>query len=192
MRSIRPEIEYAFEIITENVPISVSRLRIVFDDEIVSFDLTAALRRFGHRFDVQSGERRKAASEVVMKFRLGCELAYKAVAETVFIFNVQVAFLQRHINLVDQLNFNPNLPRRFYTVPDLRNRYTQVVAPVGDLSLSYTAEVDLDIFRADPATVHEMDVRDPSTRHSALSSSEPICAIRQARELRAARVRRVP
>jgi len=95
-----------------------------------------------------------------MKFRLGCELAYKVVAETVFIFNVQVAFLQRHINLVDQLNFNPNLPRRFYTVPDLRNRYTQVVAPVGDLSLSYTAEVDLDIFRADPATVHEMDVRD--------------------------------
>ena len=95
-----------------------------------------------------------------MKFRLGCELAYKVVAETVFIFNVQVAFLQRHINLVDQLNFNPNLPRRFYTVPDLGNRYTQVVAPVGDLSLSYTAEVDLDIFRADPATVHEMDVRD--------------------------------
>ena len=141
-------------------PIGVSRLRIVFDDEIVSFDLTAALGRFGDRFDVQSDERRKAASEVFMKFRLGCELAYKVVAETVFIFNVQVAFLQRHINLVDQLNFNPNLPRRFYTVPDLRNRYTQVVAPVGDLSLSYTAEVDLDIFRADPATLHEMDVRD--------------------------------
>ena len=45
-------------------------------------------------------------------------------------------------------------------MPDLRNRYTQVVAPVGDLILSYTAKVDLDIFRADPATVHEMDVRD--------------------------------
>src|ERR1019366_1842794 len=81
-------------------------------------------------------------------------------AETVFIFNVQVAFPQRHINLVDQLNFNPNLPRRFYTVPDLRNRYTQVVAAVGAFSLSYPAEVDLDIFRADPAMVHEMDVRD--------------------------------
>ena len=95
-----------------------------------------------------------------MKFRLGCELAYKVVAETVFIFNVQVALLHRHANLIDQLNFSPNLPRRFYTVPDLRNRYTQVVAPVGDLSLSYTAEVDLNIYRADPSTVHEMDVRD--------------------------------
>ena len=72
----------------------------------------------------------------------------------------QVAILQRHKNLVDQLNFNPNLPRRFYTVPDLRNRYVQVVAPVGDLLFSYSAEVDLDVHRADPATVHEMDVRD--------------------------------
>lgn len=95
-----------------------------------------------------------------MKFRLGCELAYKVLAESVFIFNVSVAILQRHKNLADQLNFNPNLPRRFYTVPDLRNRYVQVVAPVGDLFLSYSAEVDLQVFRADPATVHEMDVRD--------------------------------
>ena len=57
--------------------------------------------------------------EVLVKFRLGCELAYKVVAETVFIFNVQVAHLQRHANLIDQLNFSPNLPRRFYTVSDL-------------------------------------------------------------------------
>lgn len=95
-----------------------------------------------------------------MKFRLGCELAYKVVNETVFIFNVSVAILQRHKKLVDQLSFNPNLPRRFYSVPDLRNRYVQVVAPVGELLLSYSAEVDLDVHRADPAIVHEMDVRD--------------------------------
>jgi transglutaminase-like putative cysteine protease len=95
-----------------------------------------------------------------MKFRLGCELAYKVLAETVFIFNVSVAILQRHKDLVDQLNFNPNLPRRFYTVPDLGNRYVQVVAPLGDLSLSYSAEVNLEVHRVDPATVQEMDVRD--------------------------------
>ena len=95
-----------------------------------------------------------------MKFKLGCELTYKVVNETVFIFNVSVAILRRHRNLVDRLNFNPNLPRRFYAVPDLRNRYVQVVAPVGELLLSYSAEVDLDVHRADPATVHEMDVRD--------------------------------
>ena len=95
-----------------------------------------------------------------MKFRLGCELAYKVVAETVFIFNVEVALLQRHSDLVDHLIFNPNVERCSYTVPDLKNRYTQVVAPVGNFSLSYTAEVDLNIYRADPETVHEMQVRD--------------------------------
>jgi hypothetical protein len=36
-----------------------------------------------------------------MKFRLGCELAYRVIADTVFIFNVEVAFLQRHADLVD-------------------------------------------------------------------------------------------
>jgi hypothetical protein len=95
-----------------------------------------------------------------VKFRLGCELAYKVVAKTVFIFNVEVALLQRHSDLVDQLIFNPNVERRSYTVPDLKNRYTQVVAQVGNFSLSYTAEVDLNIYRADPETVHEMQVRD--------------------------------
>ncbi|PNG27405.1 transglutaminase-like domain-containing protein [Methylocella silvestris] len=94
-----------------------------------------------------------------MKLRLGCELAYKVLAETVFIFNVEVAFLQRHLNLKDQLLFNPPLPYRTYQVPDLRNRYTQIVAPVGDLHLSYTAEVELDICRVDPASVHEMPVK---------------------------------
>ena len=89
-----------------------------------------------------------------MKFRLGCELAYKVVAETVFIFNVEVALLQRHSDLVDQLIFNPNVECRSYTVPDLKNRYTQVVASVGNFSLSYTAEVDLNIYRADPETGH--------------------------------------
>jgi hypothetical protein len=42
----------------------------------------------------------------ILTFRLGCELAYKVVAETVFIFTVQVAFLQRHINLVEPVGTN--------------------------------------------------------------------------------------
>ena len=49
MRSIRPEIEYAFEIIADNVSDRRISLEIVFDDEIVLFDLTAALGRFGDR-----------------------------------------------------------------------------------------------------------------------------------------------
>jgi len=37
--------------------------------------------------------------------------------------------LQRHENLADRLVFEPNFPRRAYTVPDLKNRYMQIVAP---------------------------------------------------------------
>jgi hypothetical protein len=44
--------------------------------------------------------------------------------------------------------------RRSYTVPDLKNRYTQVVVPVGNFSVSYTAEIYLNIYRAYPETGH--------------------------------------
>jgi transglutaminase-like putative cysteine protease len=98
--------------------------------------------------------------ESPMKLRLGCELAYQIIEETVLIFNVEVAPLQRHVDLVDRMHFTPDVERRSYTVPDLKNRYTRVLAPVGDFSLSYTAEVHLHVHRADPKTVHEMHVRD--------------------------------
>lgn len=95
-----------------------------------------------------------------MKFRLGCELSYKIVEETVFIFNFEVAALNRHIGLMDRVVCTPDLKRLSYVVPDLKNRYLRVLAPVGDFAISYTADVDLDVFRADPVTVREMDVRD--------------------------------
>jgi transglutaminase-like putative cysteine protease len=95
-----------------------------------------------------------------MKFRLGCELDYQVFEETVFIFNLEVAPLVRHAGLLDRLAFTPELPRRTYTVPDVQNRYTGVLVPPGAFSLSYSAEVDLEVFRADPADVHEIAVRD--------------------------------
>lgn len=95
-----------------------------------------------------------------MKFRLGCDLSYRVVEETVFIFNFEVAVLQRHVDLMDRVVCAPDLPRLSYTVPDLKNRYLRVLAAPGDLAISYTAEVDLDVCRADPTTVREMDVRD--------------------------------
>jgi len=60
----------------------------------------------------------------------------------------------RPFDFSDQLIFNPNVERRSYTVPDLKNRYTQVVAPVGNFSVSYTAEIYLNIYHADPETGH--------------------------------------
>lgn len=95
-----------------------------------------------------------------MKFKLGCELAYTIVDETVFIFNVEVAQLPRHVGLVDQLSFSPQVEQLSYVAPDIGNRYVRALAAPGEFTLSYEAEVDLDVHRADPTTVQETDIRD--------------------------------
>ncbi len=66
------------------------------------------------------------------------------------------------------------------------SRNPSTAAP-SDLSLSYTAKFDLNIYRADPSTDHGMDVRRSSACHSSLSSAEPVCAFRQAGAVRNAR-----
>ncbi len=95
-----------------------------------------------------------------MKFKLGCELDYKVVEETVFIFNVEVAQMKRHVGLIDNLLTTPDVSQLRYVAPDVRNRYLRILAQPGEFSLSYTAEVDLDVHRANPATIHEMEIRD--------------------------------
>ena len=95
-----------------------------------------------------------------MKFRLGCNLDYTIVEETLFIFNVEVARLRRHKELTDELVCMPALEPLRYVVPNVGNRYVRFIAQPGPFSLSYTAEVDLEVHRADPVSVREMDVRD--------------------------------
>lgn len=63
---------------------------------------------------------------MTVRYRLGCELSYEVKAPTVFIFNLEVARLLRHHDLVEQLTVTPDLPRRTYTVPDIQNRYVSV------------------------------------------------------------------
>ncbi len=93
-----------------------------------------------------------------MRYKLGCDLSYRIKSETLFIFNLEDAELVRHKDLKETLAVSPNLPRRRYTVPDAKTRYTGVLAPGGDLSLGYSAEVDLHVHRADPATLDEMPI----------------------------------
>ena len=95
-----------------------------------------------------------------MKLRVGCELSYKVLAETVFIFNIEAALLQRHRRLTENLVFTPGTPSLAYEVPGLRNRYVQTVAPPGDFHVSYMAEVDADPLYADPQNVYETPIKD--------------------------------
>jgi len=92
------------------------------------------------------------------RFSLGCELSYDVVSPTTFIFNFEVAKLERHRQLEEKLTFSPDLPRRTYTVPDNRNRYVSVNAAAGPLTVEYQAEVTLDVFRALPAQIKEHEL----------------------------------
>jgi transglutaminase-like putative cysteine protease len=93
---------------------------------------------------------------MTVRYKLGCDLSYEVKGQTVFIFNLEVARLNRHHDLVERLTITPDLPRRTYTVPDINNRYVSVDAAPGPLNVHYEAELTLDVFRADPDTVNEM------------------------------------
>jgi len=92
---------------------------------------------------------------MTIRYTLGCDLSYEVKSPTVFIFNLEVARLLRHHDLVERLTITPDLPRRTYVVPDIRNRYFSVDAAPGPLNVHYEAEVTLDVYRADPETIGE-------------------------------------
>lgn len=95
-----------------------------------------------------------------MRYKLGCSLAYDVLAETVFIFNVEVARLRSVEILTETLTLAPEAGRRVYVTPDLKNRYLGLNLAPGPFSLEYNAEVDLTVHRADPATISETPVAD--------------------------------
>ncbi len=90
------------------------------------------------------------------RYKLGCDLSYQVVGPTLFIFNIEVARLQRQSDIVETLTFTPDLALRRHTVPGAQNRLVSVEAAPGPLQVHYEAEVTLDVLRADPATVNEM------------------------------------
>lgn len=93
-----------------------------------------------------------------MTVKLGCNLNYDVTADTVFVFNVEVARFAANTNVRDRVTLNPNANAETYDTPDQRNRYLRVPASPGTLSLHYEAELELDVVRADPQTVPEVPV----------------------------------
>jgi transglutaminase-like putative cysteine protease len=93
-----------------------------------------------------------------MKYRLGCELAYDVTEETNFIFNIEVARLPRHLDLRDRIDLSHDVAIRTHTEPATGSRYFSALIPAGAFSLRYSAEVDLAVRRADPASVGEMPI----------------------------------
>jgi transglutaminase-like putative cysteine protease len=95
-----------------------------------------------------------------IRYKLGCTLSYYVRTPTVFIFNIEVARLQRHQNLIESLSVTPDFARNSYVVPDINNRYFAVHAQPGPMTVHYEAEVTLHPHRADPWSVEETVVQD--------------------------------
>ncbi|GJE53831.1 hypothetical protein EKPJFOCH_0299 [Methylobacterium thuringiense] len=121
-----------------------------------------------------------------VRFKLGCSLAYQVKAPTTFIFNVEVAHLKSLAIKSEILTFAPDIERRVYATPDMKNRYIGLNVAPGPLSLEYNAEVELTVHRADPATVNETPVSElpldilPFLLPSRFVSSDRLAAFAQA------------
>jgi len=88
-------------------------------------------------------------------YQLGCQLEYEVKTPTLFIFNLEVAKLVRHRELFENIKIQPALSRQIYTAPGNQNRYFSVRADPGPLTVTYRAEVALEVFRSDPSTISE-------------------------------------
>jgi transglutaminase-like putative cysteine protease len=92
---------------------------------------------------------------MTIRYSLGCDLSYDVKSPTVFIFNLEVAKLVRHHDLVERLSISPQHEIRTYIVPGIRNRYFSLDAQPGPLTVRYEAEVTLDVYRANPNVIGE-------------------------------------
>lgn len=92
-----------------------------------------------------------------MRFKLGCCLTYEVTAPSAtFLLNIQPAELPQQRLLGEHIAITGDPERAAYTMPESGNRYLRFTAGQGPLTVDYTAEVELEPLRADPARVPEV------------------------------------
>lgn len=95
-----------------------------------------------------------------MKFTVGCDLGYRSNGPCTIILNVQAARLpQQHI-VRETLDITPTVPIQSFEMPDTANRYLRLQAGPGDIAIRYGADVELDVYAVDPASVSEIPIAD--------------------------------
>lgn len=93
-----------------------------------------------------------------IRYKFGCDLSYDVIEPTTFIFNFEAAGLVRHHDLIESLDITPECAKRVYVTPFGKNRYLSITARPGPLEIRYQAQVTLDVLRADPDGIMEMNV----------------------------------
>jgi transglutaminase-like putative cysteine protease len=91
-----------------------------------------------------------------MKFKLGCQLKYDLSEECTFIFNIGVARGHHQTVLEEHLELELSVALEEYIVPDTRNRYLRLIAPPGQLQVSYQATVEVSYLEENPSAIAEI------------------------------------
>ncbi|BAZ46061.1 transglutaminase-like domain protein [Chondrocystis sp. NIES-4102] len=78
-----------------------------------------------------------------MKFKLGCQLNYQVSNTSTFIFNICALQNDEQRILDSSLQIKPHFDYEVYTLQEQENNYFRVVAPPGELNVSYQATVEI-------------------------------------------------
>ncbi|MCJ8144117.1 transglutaminase family protein [Ancylobacter sp. A5.8] len=93
-----------------------------------------------------------------MKFRVSSRLDYEVKQPTLFILNVEAAALRNQRILSESLVLDPPQALDRHVASESGTRLVRVMVQPGPFSVSYDAEVALDMHDADPATVPEVPI----------------------------------
>lgn len=92
----------------------------------------------------------------MMKFEVGCQLAYSIYEPSTFIFNIEVVNNAYQQLKQEKLEIYPRLELDKYEDPLSGNRYLRLNAPKCKLHVSYQAIVELEHFSKDPDLIQEV------------------------------------
>lgn len=93
-----------------------------------------------------------------MKFKVGCDLAYRARERSLFLFNLQAARTETQTVLEETLTITPDRAVESYEMPRTGNRCFRFEADPGTFSVRYEALVDHRPLRAFASDIHETPV----------------------------------
>jgi transglutaminase-like putative cysteine protease len=92
---------------------------------------------------------------MLKKFNCSCELEYKIIEASTFIFNIAIAEIENQKIIAESLELTPGLPYEEFVEPILNNRYWKVNVPPGKFTLRYQGQVEVKYLSTDIQLIPE-------------------------------------
>lgn len=93
-------------------------------------------------------------------YHCGCELDYKIINESTFIFNIAVANSKSQNIICENLSLTPQLNSETIVFTPLGNRYLKINVPPGEFKLKYQTQVEVIYADTNPDDIIEVMPRD--------------------------------